>query len=154
MRLSCYGPRRHIQPAVTLLLFHHLIEHVGSGAAGHIFVDDDDPDPPQSTAVLDTVIERVLAGGAEWIAILTGEGAPPLEGLVAALERDVQAWMRERSAGSERSRFGRNRNPARCAPTIGSAQNATTPSVVPPARTAISVRRVPPASAMAARSSA
>ncbi|HEU5263420.1 MAG TPA: hypothetical protein VFU34_02205, partial [Gaiellaceae bacterium] len=39
-------------------------------------------------AVLDTVIERVLAGGAEWIAILTGEGAPPLEGLVAALERD------------------------------------------------------------------
>ena len=40
------------------------------------------------TIVLQEVIGRVLAGEKEWLAILTGEGAPPLDGLVAALERD------------------------------------------------------------------
>jgi DAK2 domain fusion protein YloV len=40
------------------------------------------------TTVLQEVIGRVLAGEKEWLAILTGEGAPPLDGLVAALERD------------------------------------------------------------------
>ncbi len=39
-------------------------------------------------AVVDAVVARVLAGGREWLAILTGEGAPPLDGLVAAVERD------------------------------------------------------------------
>jgi dihydroxyacetone kinase-like predicted kinase len=38
--------------------------------------------------VLEAVVARVLAGEREWLAILTGEGAPPLDGLVAALERD------------------------------------------------------------------
>ena len=39
-------------------------------------------------AVVKAVVARVLAGGREWLAILTGEGAPPLDGLVAAVERD------------------------------------------------------------------
>jgi dihydroxyacetone kinase-like predicted kinase len=34
------------------------------------------------------VVARVLEGEREWLAILTGEGAPPLEGLVAAIERE------------------------------------------------------------------
>lgn len=38
--------------------------------------------------VVDDVIARVLEGEREWLAILTGDGAPPLDGLVAALERD------------------------------------------------------------------
>jgi fatty acid kinase len=33
------------------------------------------------------VVERVLAGDREFLTILTGEGAPPLDGLVSALER-------------------------------------------------------------------
>ncbi|HEU0247448.1 MAG TPA: DAK2 domain-containing protein [Gaiellaceae bacterium] len=40
------------------------------------------------SAVVEAVVAGVLAGGREWLAILTGEGAPPLDGLVAALERD------------------------------------------------------------------
>ena len=36
--------------------------------------------------VVEAVVARVLAGEREWLAILTGEGAPPLDGLVAALE--------------------------------------------------------------------
>ncbi|HLG09644.1 MAG TPA: DAK2 domain-containing protein [Gaiellaceae bacterium] len=39
-------------------------------------------------AVLSEVVSRVLVGGREWLAILTGDGAPPLDGLVAAVERD------------------------------------------------------------------
>ena len=38
--------------------------------------------------VVEAVVARVLAGEREWLAILTGEGAPPLDGLVDALERD------------------------------------------------------------------
>ena len=38
--------------------------------------------------VVEAVVSRVLAGEREWLAILTGEGAPPLDGLVAAVERD------------------------------------------------------------------
>ena len=37
--------------------------------------------------VVRDVVERVLAGEKEWLAILTGEDAPPLDGLVAALQR-------------------------------------------------------------------
>ncbi len=40
------------------------------------------------TAVVETVVSRVLSGERVWLAILTGEGAPPLDGLVAALQRD------------------------------------------------------------------
>jgi dihydroxyacetone kinase-like predicted kinase len=39
-------------------------------------------------SVVEAVVARVLAGGREWLAILTGEGAPQLDGLVAALQRD------------------------------------------------------------------
>jgi DAK2 domain fusion protein YloV len=39
-----------------------------------------------ATAV-QAVVERVLAGDREFLTILTGEGAPPLDGLVSALER-------------------------------------------------------------------
>jgi hypothetical protein len=39
-----------------------------------------------ATAV-QAVVERVLAGNREFLTILTGEGAPPLDGLVSALER-------------------------------------------------------------------
>jgi len=39
-------------------------------------------------AVVRDVVERVLTGGKEWLAILTGEDAPPLDGLVAALQSD------------------------------------------------------------------
>jgi hypothetical protein len=38
--------------------------------------------------VVRAVVERVLDDDAEWLAILTGEDAPPLEGLVAALQAD------------------------------------------------------------------
>jgi DAK2 domain fusion protein YloV len=38
--------------------------------------------------VVATVIARLLAGEREWLAILTGEGAPPLENLLVAVERD------------------------------------------------------------------
>ena len=37
--------------------------------------------------VLDEVVDRVLAGGQGFLTILTGEDAPPLDGLVAALEK-------------------------------------------------------------------
>ena len=40
------------------------------------------------TTVVEEVIARVLEGEREWLAILTGEGAPPLDGLVAGVERD------------------------------------------------------------------
>jgi DAK2 domain fusion protein YloV len=40
------------------------------------------------TTVVEDVIARVLDGERGWLAILTGEGAPPLEGLVATIERD------------------------------------------------------------------
>ena len=40
------------------------------------------------TEVIEAVITRVLDGERGWLAILTGEGAPPLEGLVAAIERE------------------------------------------------------------------
>jgi dihydroxyacetone kinase-like predicted kinase len=43
---------------------------------------------PDMTSVVEDVIARVLGGERGWLAILTGEGAPPLEGLVAAIERD------------------------------------------------------------------
>ena len=36
--------------------------------------------------VLDEVVDRVLAGGQGFLTILTGENAPPLDGLVASLE--------------------------------------------------------------------
>ena len=39
-------------------------------------------------AVVTEVVERVLAGEREWLGLLTGEDAPPLDGLVAAIERD------------------------------------------------------------------
>jgi DAK2 domain fusion protein YloV len=39
-------------------------------------------------SVVEAVVARVLAGEREWLAILTGEGAPQLDGLVAALQRD------------------------------------------------------------------
>ncbi|MDH4341357.1 MAG: hypothetical protein OEW47_13460 [Thermoleophilia bacterium] len=42
---------------------------------------------PDMTGVVEDVIARVLEGERSWLAILTGEGAPPLEGLVAAIER-------------------------------------------------------------------
>jgi hypothetical protein len=44
------------------------------------------------------VVERVLAGEREWLAVLTGEGAPELSSLVAAVERehpDVQVDVHE-----------------------------------------------------------
>ncbi len=37
--------------------------------------------------VIHEVVDRVLAGGHGFLTILTGEGAPPLDGLVAALEQ-------------------------------------------------------------------
>jgi uncharacterized protein len=37
--------------------------------------------------VLDEVVDRVLAGGQGFLTILTGENAPPLDGLVASLEK-------------------------------------------------------------------
>jgi DAK2 domain fusion protein YloV len=40
------------------------------------------------TTVVEEVIARVLDGERGWLAILAGEGAPPLDGLVAAIERD------------------------------------------------------------------
>jgi uncharacterized protein len=43
-------------------------------------------DSDLATAV-QAVVERVLAGDREFLTILTGEGAPPLDGLVSALER-------------------------------------------------------------------
>lgn len=43
---------------------------------------------PDMTTVVKSVIAGVLDGERGWLAILTGEGAPPLEGLVAAIERD------------------------------------------------------------------
>ncbi|MBM2821860.1 MAG: hypothetical protein HW413_606 [Thermoleophilia bacterium] len=43
---------------------------------------------PDMTSVVEDVIARVLEGERGWLAIFTGEGAPPLEGLVAAIERD------------------------------------------------------------------
>jgi fatty acid kinase len=39
-------------------------------------------------AVVTEVVERVLAGEREWLGLLTGEGAPRLDGLVAAIERE------------------------------------------------------------------
>ena len=39
-------------------------------------------------AVMNEVVARLLEGEREWLAILTGDGAPPLDGLVAALELD------------------------------------------------------------------
>src|SRR5688572_482734 len=41
---------------------------------------------PDLHAVLDEVVDRVLAGGQSFLTILTGEDAPQLDGLVAALE--------------------------------------------------------------------
>jgi len=44
------------------------------------------------------VVERVLEGDRGWLGILTGEGAPPLDGLVAAVERahpDVEIEVHE-----------------------------------------------------------
>ncbi|MGH3135978.1 MAG: DAK2 domain-containing protein [Gaiellaceae bacterium] len=38
--------------------------------------------------VVEEVVARILEGDREWLAILTGEGAPPLDGLVAAIERE------------------------------------------------------------------
>jgi dihydroxyacetone kinase-like predicted kinase len=43
---------------------------------------------PDMTAVVETVTALVLDGEKGWLAILTGEGAPPLDGLVAAIERE------------------------------------------------------------------
>jgi dihydroxyacetone kinase-like predicted kinase len=41
---------------------------------------------PDLDAVVNEVVDRVLAGDKEFLTILTGEGAPPLDGLVSALE--------------------------------------------------------------------
>jgi DAK2 domain fusion protein YloV len=41
---------------------------------------------PDLDAVLNDVVDRVLAGGQGFLTILTGENAPPLDGLVSALE--------------------------------------------------------------------
>jgi dihydroxyacetone kinase-like predicted kinase len=41
---------------------------------------------PDLDAVVHVVVDRVLAGGKGFLTILTGEGAPPLDGLVSALE--------------------------------------------------------------------
>ena len=41
---------------------------------------------PELDAVLHDVVDRVLAGGQSFLTILTGEDAPALDGLVAALE--------------------------------------------------------------------
>jgi len=41
---------------------------------------------PDLGVVAQAVVERVLAGEREFLTILTGEGAPPLDGLVSALE--------------------------------------------------------------------
>jgi DAK2 domain fusion protein YloV len=41
---------------------------------------------PDLDPVVDEVVDRVLAGGRGFLTILTGEDAPPLDGLVAALE--------------------------------------------------------------------
>ena len=38
--------------------------------------------------VVADVVERLLDGGREWLAILTGEGAPQLEGLVTSLQQE------------------------------------------------------------------
>jgi len=38
--------------------------------------------------VVAEVVERLLSGEREWLAILTGEGAPPLEGLVSSLQEE------------------------------------------------------------------
>ena len=43
---------------------------------------------PSLDTVARAVVERVLQGDRELLSILTGEGAPPLEGLVDALQRD------------------------------------------------------------------
>jgi DAK2 domain fusion protein YloV len=43
---------------------------------------------PDLEAVAKVVVERVLAGNRELLSILTGEGAPPLDGLVASLQSD------------------------------------------------------------------
>jgi DAK2 domain fusion protein YloV len=43
---------------------------------------------PDMATVVEDVIARVLEGERGWLAILTGEGAPPLEGLVAGIERE------------------------------------------------------------------
>jgi dihydroxyacetone kinase-like predicted kinase len=40
----------------------------------------------EMATVVEDVITRVLEGERGWLAILTGEGAPPLDGLVAAIE--------------------------------------------------------------------
>jgi uncharacterized protein len=34
------------------------------------------------------VIERVIDGGREWLAILTGENAPALDGILDSLQRE------------------------------------------------------------------
>lgn len=39
-------------------------------------------------SVVEEVVARVLSGKRDWLAILRGEDAPPLDGLVAAVERD------------------------------------------------------------------
>jgi hypothetical protein len=51
--------------------------------------------------VVQAVVSRVLAGEREWLAILTGEGAPPLDGLVAAVERDHPGIVIEVHAGGQ-----------------------------------------------------
>jgi len=43
---------------------------------------------PDMSTVVEQVVARVLEGEREWLAILTGEGAPSLDGLVAAIERE------------------------------------------------------------------
>jgi hypothetical protein len=53
------------------------------------------------TTVVEDVVARVLAGEREWLAILTGEGAPSLDGLVAGLERDHPGIVIEVHAGGQ-----------------------------------------------------
>lgn len=52
-------------------------------------------------AVVREVVERVLAGEREWLAILTGEDAPPLDGLVAALQADHPGVIVDVHAGGQ-----------------------------------------------------
>jgi hypothetical protein len=52
-------------------------------------------------AVVREVVERVLVGEREWLGILTGEDAPSIDGLVAALQRDHPGVVIDVHAGGQ-----------------------------------------------------